>query len=77
MISFYEYSGRRRSCETRLSADGIGFELVVTDLDEHHVERFDDIAALLAREHELLAAWKALGWRILSPAVSSAPKDRA
>jgi hypothetical protein len=63
MVWFYVRGRQRRSCETRLSLDGAGYELVVTDARGCHAERFDDLARLLAREHELLAAWRALGWR--------------
>lgn len=64
MIEFFRReSGERLSCETRLAFDGPGYELVVEDASGSHVERYGDLGRLLAREHELLAAWRALGWR--------------
>jgi hypothetical protein len=63
MVWFYSRGADKRSCETRLALDGQGYELIVTDADGVHVERFDELSNLLAREHELLAAWRAQGWR--------------
>lgn len=63
MIWFYTRGDERRTCETRLSAEGAGYELVVADASGVHVEAFTEMASLLAREHEILSAWKALGWR--------------
>jgi hypothetical protein len=62
---FARGSHERRSCETRLAFDGDGYELVVQDEDRSRVEVFDELRPLLAREHELLAAWRALGWRTI------------
>ena len=63
MIWFYTRGSEIRTCETRLAADGEGYELIVTDSAGVHVETFTDMAQLLAREHEILSAWRALGWR--------------
>jgi hypothetical protein len=64
MIEFFRHeSGQRRSCETRLAFEGRGFELVVEDASGTHVEQFFDLGRLLAREHQLQTAWRALGWR--------------
>jgi hypothetical protein len=63
MVWFYVRGGERRSCETRLAADGDGYELVIEDATGAHVEAFDRLTRLLAREHELLSAWRAQGWR--------------
>jgi hypothetical protein len=53
------------TCESRLDPDGPGYELVVTLEDRRvHIERFTEIAALLAREHQLLQAWRAQGWAV-------------
>jgi hypothetical protein len=60
---FVRGSGERRTCETRLAEGGEGYELVTTDATGVHVEVFPDLYALLAREHELLGAWRAMGWR--------------
>jgi hypothetical protein len=42
---------------------GNGYELVICEDEAEHIERFDRIGDLLFREHELLAAWRAMGWR--------------
>jgi hypothetical protein len=63
MVWFYVRGNERRSCETRLALDGQGYELIVTDESGTHTERFSELHKLLSREHELLAAWVALGWR--------------
>ena len=63
MIWFYRRGNESRTCETRLSADGVGYELVVTTDGQVQIEQFDELNKLLAREHELLSAWRALGWR--------------
>lgn len=63
MIWFYQRGKESRTCETRLAADGNGYELVVVDGTGAHTETFPDLPRLLSREHELLAAWRALGWR--------------
>jgi hypothetical protein len=60
---FTRGAGERRSCETRLSFDGPGFELIVEDNGGGHVEQFSDLGLLLARKRELYAAWRAVGWR--------------
>jgi len=52
----------KRSCETRVSADGDRYELVVTIDGASHVEAFSSLSALLAREHALLSVWRAHGW---------------
>ena len=62
MVWFYVRGDERRSCETRLLHQGDGFELVICEAGEQHVERFAHFRDLLAREHSLLAAWKAQGW---------------
>lgn len=54
----------QRTCEVQLAADGPGYELIVAEHGRRQVERFAKLAALLAREHELLEAWRAQGWRI-------------
>lgn len=63
MVSSYTRGVERRSCETRLAADGQAFELVIREPEKVHVERFVDLAKLLAREHQLLTAWRAQGWK--------------
>ena len=67
MIWFYRRGNESRTCETRLAADGVGYELVVNADNHVQIERFDQLNKLLAREHELLAAWRALGWREAPP----------
>lgn len=63
MIWFYVLGTERRVCETRLAADGDGYELIIGERGGTHVERFRDLPELLRREHEVLAAWRAQGWR--------------
>ena len=67
MVWFYSRGSDTRTCETRLAVDSQGYELIVTDAEGVRVERFDELANLLAREHELLAAWRAQGWRETPP----------
>jgi len=62
-VYFYRRGGDLRICETRLAEDGPGYELVVTVDATVHIERFAGLPDLLAREHELLQAWRAQGWR--------------
>jgi hypothetical protein len=63
MVWFYARGAERRSCETRLAIEGDGYELVVRDASDIRIERFSDLRKLLGREHELLTAWRAQGWR--------------
>jgi hypothetical protein len=63
VIYFFRRETDLRMCETRLQPDGPGYELVVTDGPCSYVERFMELSALLAREHALMLAWYAQGWR--------------
>jgi hypothetical protein len=63
VIYFFRKSDHRLACETRLNALGPGYELIVTEDGVNRIEPFDELAGLLAREHELLQAWRAMGWR--------------
>jgi hypothetical protein len=63
MIYFLRRGAGRLAAETRLNPLGPGYELVVTMDGVARVESFDDLAGLLSREHELLQAWRATGWR--------------
>jgi hypothetical protein len=52
------------SCEAREAM--LWYELVVTEPDGvTRVERYTERAGMLRRQHELLCAWKAQGWREL------------
>jgi hypothetical protein len=62
MLYVFVRGSLRKTCETRLSADGEAFELVVAEEGVEHVDRFPTIERLLSREHELLQAWRAQGW---------------
>jgi hypothetical protein len=62
MLYVFIRGEQRKTCETRLSADGDGFELVVAEEGVEHIDRFSTIERLLSREHELLQAWRAQGW---------------
>jgi hypothetical protein len=55
------------SCETRLNPDGPGYQLVIVEDDHQRIENFAELPRLLAREHELLQAWRAQGWRDVQP----------
>jgi hypothetical protein len=61
------------SCETRLNPNGPGFQLVITENARERIEDFDELADLLAREHELLQAWRAQGWRDVGTPKPTAP----
>jgi hypothetical protein len=63
MLYFLARGEQRISYEIRLVADGAGYELVVRHAGAEQIERFSDMHRLLAREHELTSAWRALGWR--------------
>lgn len=55
---------QRMSCEAREAM--LWYELVVTEPDGvTRVERYTERAGMLRRQHELLCAWKAQGWREL------------
>ena len=53
----------RRSYELRLGAEE-GFELIVRDeYGQESVEQFTSLERAIAREHELLREWCAVGWK--------------
>lgn len=62
MLYVFTRGQQRKTCETRLSGDSDGFELVVVEEGVEHVDRFPTMERLLSREHELLQAWRAQGW---------------
>ena len=62
MLYVFERGRERKTCETRLSPDGTGYELVVAEDGVERVDRYTSMERLLAREHELLQAWRAQGW---------------
>jgi hypothetical protein len=63
VVYFFRRGGEAITCETRLDPDGPGFQLVLTENNTSRIEYFDELPKLLAREHELLRAWRAQGWR--------------
>jgi hypothetical protein len=63
MVFFFRRGSDSLTCETRLNADGPGFELVITENGRERIEQFNELPKLLSREHELLHAWRAVGWR--------------
>ena len=63
VLYFFRRAGAALTCETRLNPTGTGFQLVVTEDAHERIENFAVLANLLAREHELLKAWRAQGWR--------------
>ena len=55
---------QRQSCDVHEAS--LWYELIITGPNGvTRVERFTERAAMLRRQHELLAAWKAQGWREL------------
>jgi len=74
VLYFFRRGPDEMSCETRLNPDGPGFQLVVVENDRQRVEDFDELPMLLSREHELLQAWRAQGWREIG-APSPTPVD--
>jgi hypothetical protein len=57
---------QRQCCDVR--EESLWYELVITQPDgTKRVERYTERAAMLRRQHELLTAWKAQGWRELEP----------
>jgi hypothetical protein len=63
MLHFLVRGCERKSYELRLCPDGEGFELIVDDENGRRVERFTSLDGTLAREQELLGAWRASGWQ--------------
>ena len=63
VLYFFRRGPDAISCETRLHPNGPAFQLVITENARERVEDFDELAMLLSREHELLQAWRAQGWR--------------
>ena len=73
MIYFLRRGVGRLASETRLNPLGPGYKLVVTMDGVTSVEQFDNLAGLLSREHELLQAWRATGWRDGNASAGQAP----
>ena len=57
------YGPATRTCESRVSADGERFELVVTRDGVSRVESFASLDAMLIRERQVIGSWQAHGWR--------------
>jgi hypothetical protein len=62
MIYFFRRGDQKLTSETQLNPDGPGYQLVIRENDAVRIESFDALPKLLAREHELLVAWRAQGW---------------
>jgi len=56
-------SNAARTTTVRRSLTGSGYDLIVTDGSDERLEHFETMDRLLLREHELVAAWRAAGWR--------------
>jgi hypothetical protein len=67
MIYFFRRADAQLSSETRLNPEGPGYQLVITENGQTRIESFDELPKLLGREHELLQAWRAQGWRDVGP----------
>jgi hypothetical protein len=63
VLYFFRRGNVALTCETRLNPDGPGYQLVITESGRERIEHFTELPKLLAREHELLLAWRAQGWR--------------
>jgi len=63
VVYVFRRAGETITCETRLQVDGHGYEIVTTRDGTTSVEAFNRLPDVLAREHELLQAWRAQGWR--------------
>ena len=76
MAWLFEREGQRLSCEVREAM--LWYELIVTMPDGvPRVERYTERAGMLRRQHELLCAWKAQGWRELEPQPEPVPEAAA
>jgi hypothetical protein len=67
MLYVFRRAAEHLTSETRLNPEGPGYQIVVRQNDVVHIEAFDDLPRLLAREHELLLAWRAQGWSDVHP----------
>jgi len=63
VLYFFRRGDSTLTCETRLNPQGPGYQLVLTESEHERIENFAELRNLLAREHELLRAWRAQGWR--------------
>jgi hypothetical protein len=63
VLYFFRRGDAALTCETRLNPQGPGYQLVITESAHERIENFAELRKLLAREHELLRAWRAQGWR--------------
>ena len=53
---------KRQSCDVQETS--LWYELIICGPNGvSRVERYTERAAMLRRQHELMAAWKAQGWR--------------
>jgi hypothetical protein len=73
MIYFFRRGQSRLAAETRLNPLGPGYELVITTDDVARIESFENLPALLSREHELLQAWRATGWHETAAGSEASP----
>jgi hypothetical protein len=72
LVYFFRRGSASLTAETRLNPEGPGYQLVVTEDSQAHVETFETLQRLLAREHELLQAWRAQGWSEVGASAGSA-----
>ncbi len=62
---------QRQSCDVHEAS--LWYELIITEPSgKSRVERYTERAQMLRRQHELLTAWKAQGWRELEPEPAAA-----
>jgi hypothetical protein len=67
VLYFFVRGSEKRICEMRLHPDRNGYELIVREGEQEHVEQFGTLESILRREHELVQAWRATGWRLIEP----------
>jgi hypothetical protein len=66
MTSIFTKGKQRITCESREAM--LWYELIITEANGvQRVERYTERAGMLRRQHELLCAWKAQGWKELDP----------
>lgn len=62
MVYFFWRGAAHLTLETRLNPDGPGYQLVISADSKTRIESFAAMSELLARDRELVHAWRAQGW---------------
>jgi hypothetical protein len=67
----------QKTLQVRQNPAGAGYQLLITENDQQVDESYRDLPSLLLREHQLVTAWRAAGWReAVVPRVSTNSRDR-